>query len=315
MLILTAFFFNAVGQVEFKSIGFSGVKLGPIYKCDPQYSFASIGNNVLNVYSSEGEVVKTINFKGYRIHQFENYDTEYSDSPLHVIMATQYLFNDDDLFEILVEQIGSDYEDYPIYIFNENGENLGTLPSTNFRIWNENFYLYSGDNSIYPDNIWVIKKDSNPSIITPLPEATLSIYGNLEYVLEMYYNYGATAKIEIEPQEGWSIYSVIFNDEDVTDQLEENIYITPALIDENILEILMVESAGISTIQLDPRNRISITREADGISVGNVDPNEILKVYDLKGTLLYEGKDKFISLNQMGMYILKSEKATIKFAF
>ena len=228
------------------------------------------------------------------------------------VLVTQYLFNNDDLFEFIVwKENNNQY-----YVYNENGEFLGSCPGREIVIIRDNPYVQITDlNDSSNFTLYTIEKEGTNGNTGNIGEATLSIYGNQTYVLDMTYPYGAMATIEIEPLEGWDIYSVIFNDEDVTENLEDNKFVTNPLSGENTLEILMVESAGVSTLQIDPRNRISITRETDGILVGNVDPNETLKVYDLKGTLLYDGKDKFIPLNQKGMYILKSEKAIIKFAF
>lgn len=66
--------------------------------------------------------------------------------PVGNYVATQRLFNNDDLYEFVIQN-----QDLTFSVVNENGENLGSIPATNLMtIGNQNYiYKYDDESSVY----------------------------------------------------------------------------------------------------------------------------------------------------------------------
>ena len=90
------------------------------------------------------------------------------------VLATQHLFNNDDLYEIVIATQTEKGEVF--YVYNEKGEKLMEIPYFYYFIRNGNFYLYDyGANTLYyigetsQNDISYLTEDNLNLIVTPNP--------------------------------------------------------------------------------------------------------------------------------------------------
>lgn len=65
------------------------------------------------------------------------------------IIVTQHLFNEDDLYEIVCSEMSSDGMGIHYAVYNQNGERLGEIPTTNLMTVGTKNYIFDYDNSVY----------------------------------------------------------------------------------------------------------------------------------------------------------------------
>ena len=135
---------QAVDSVTFKEIEYIGGQMyygnpPTIIASDPNISFAFISESGRNVkfYSPTFEELRSITLDlpdGYSI----NYVIQ---NEIHeLVVASQYLFNDDDDFEIFVQDNNGD-----LWVYSESGKQLFKCPTSSFVIRNGVFYFYYGN--------------------------------------------------------------------------------------------------------------------------------------------------------------------------
>lgn len=146
-------------------------------------------------------------------------------------------------------------------------------------------------------------------------EAKLTVMGMDSHVATFHYNIGDKAKIAIEPNDGWYLYSLKFNDEDVTNNVVDNIYTTPTLNADNMLEVIMSSNllTDVEKVQL-PQRKISIKSNGNFVEFEGLEEGELITVTDNSGIVRYSGQKHSISLNTNQIYILSTEQEVLKFA-
>ena len=127
-------------------------------------------------------------------------------------------------------------------------------------------------------------------------------------------NMGGYHSFEILPTSGWSIHSVTFNDEDVTKQLVDGVYTTPALTTNSVLSVVFEEGSNINTIEgFDAR--VTVNNNGD-IIVSDAIEGETISVFSTNGILLNKvranGTQTTIKVNEQGTYIVKVGNLTTK---
>lgn len=128
-------------------------------------------------------------------------------------------------------------------------------------------------------------------------------------------NVGETYRVDILPEAGWAIHSVMFNNEDVTKQLVDNSYTTPGLTSSSVLSIVFVEEG--SGIRSARTSDVRVSGDNNGNIIINEAPyGEIISVYSTNGTLLKQmtadGGRTSINMNAHGIYIVKVGNMTAK---
>lgn len=127
------------------------------------------------------------------------------------------------------------------------------------------------------------------------------------------YREGEKAEVKIEPEDGWEIYSVVYNGVEVTPELVDNTYTTEALSGDNTLEIIMRQS--IMTGIDDKRNSTNLKISAGNGMLTITGSDEMLEksVTNLSGVTVYKGYENRIPLSSR-IYILTVGNQAFKFA-
>lgn len=97
---------------------------------------------------------------------------------------------------------------------------------------------------------------------------------------------GVQHTIKLECGEGWKIARVMFNETDMTDNLDaDNSFTTPEITDDsNLLSVTYEESlAGVETVTDDAN--VSVTARHGLITVSGATAGTRISVYDLSGAL------------------------------
>ena len=117
------------------------------------------------------------------------------------------------------------------------------------------------------------------------------------------------------PEEGWEINTVVFNGEDVTGQLVNSVYTTPALSADGILQVSYQVKTDVSAVRA---NDIKAYGDGDDIVVRGTGVGDIINVYSADGVLqssrVADGGELRINANSGAVYIVKSGEKTIKVA-
>ena len=128
-------------------------------------------------------------------------------------------------------------------------------------------------------------------------------------------NIGETYRFDILPETGWIIHSVTFNGEDVTGQLVDGTYTTPAITTSSTLVVVLEdEEDGIEQLQ---SNRIKVYATGDGdIFITNLNVGDAVSVYDTGGKMVRQqiaDKDLMrVKMDSHGVYIVKAGTRTMK---
>lgn len=151
---------------------------------------------------------------------------------------------------------------------------------------------------------------------SPETKTTLTVKGGVTHSLIHYYKEDEQAKIDLVPEEGWELYTLTFNGEDVTDDVVDNTYITPALSGANSLDVVMKSKSSTTDIDevQDVHRRISLRTTGNRVEVLNLDQNEMISIYNVEGACEYQGPNHTVTLNPNRVYILRTEKEILKFA-
>lgn len=148
------------------------------------------------------------------------------------------------------------------------------------------------------------------------PEATICVKGAESHSTVHTYAEGTEARIALRPEDGWSVHSVLYNDEDVTADLVDNVLTTKPLYGDNQLNVIMEKDCitDVNGITFAKRH-IYVRSNGDKAEIVNLDDNEVISVYEASGKRVYQGRDHNIALSRNEVYILKTARETLKFAF
>ncbi len=126
---------------------------------------------------------------------------------------------------------------------------------------------------------------------------------------------GTTHTFTFLAETGWKIHSVTFNNTDVTSELNsDNTYTTPA-INENSTLAVVYEQVG-SAVGAIQKSNVRVLATADGIKVTGVIAEDIIRVYNIDGSLQRSvravGSQVVIPLHKDQVYIVKVSDKTVK---
>ncbi len=150
----------------------------------------------------------------------------------------------------------------------------------------------------------------------PETETTLTVRAAETHSLTHIYQEGHRAKILIAADEGWELYSLAFNGEDVTSEVVGDAYTTPALTGDNNLDLVLRKSditTGIDDIKRASR-KVSFVSDGDTVTILNLDDKENITIYDATGVMLYQGDEHKVTLVSGKVYMLRTSQEVLKFA-
>lgn len=117
------------------------------------------------------------------------------------------------------------------------------------------------------------------------------------------------------PEDGWEVNAVIFNGEDVTNDLLANIYITPALSEDAVLQVSFQSKTDVNAIRA---SHVKAYGYGNNIVVKGAEVGDIINVYSIDGVLLNsvvaDGGELRISAQSGTVYLVKDGDRTIKVA-
>ena len=122
--------------------------------------------------------------------------------------------------------------------------------------------------------------------------------------------------LQFVPEDGWYIYSVMLDEEDVTAELsEDGTYTTPAITADTRLTVVYAEgSTGMAQVRSD--ERIEVRAKANGLSLGGLTSGDRIAVYTTNGQCVYNaqatGSQTEIPLTPHQVYIIKVNTQTLK---
>lgn len=133
--------------------------------------------------------------------------------------------------------------------------------------------------------------------------------------LRLAVNVGQTYSFDILPDDKWLVHSVTFNGEDVTQQMVDSSYTTPALTTNSTLIVVFEEKP--DGIQSPQNSNVRVYGECDGtICINNLADGEMVYVYDTNGRMVRQetasSKQMRIKLDNHGVYIVKAGVKTLK---
>ena len=122
--------------------------------------------------------------------------------------------------------------------------------------------------------------------------------------------------LRFTPEDGWYIYSVMLDEEDVTAELsEDGTYTTPAITANSRLSVIYADSStGMAKVQSDTRYEVRPT--TNGLSLGGLSAGDRISVYTPNGQCVYNaqatGSQTEIPLTLHQVYIVKVNNQTLK---
>lgn len=192
--------------------------------------------------------------------------------------------------------------------------------SYSFSNWDATVYVPQGSIDLYKADTNKWAKFGNIVEMEDLPVVDSSnVVLSIEYpekaIVKHQYVYNSTATISISPVEGWSINTITFNDQDITDAFDENgYYTTPSLTTDSRISIVTIKNDSETTdISETVSSQIKVYVTDKTVSVIGADDASEVVICDLQGNIIYNGTDKQISIENSGIYILTIENKTFKF--
>lgn len=133
--------------------------------------------------------------------------------------------------------------------------------------------------------------------------------------LRLAVNVGQTYSFDILPDDKWLVHSVTFNGEDVTQQMVDGSYTTPALTTNSTLIVVFEDKE--DGIQSPQNSNVRVYGESDGtICINNLADGEMVCVYDTNGRMVRQetasSEQMRIKLDNHGVYIVKAGVKTLK---
>ena len=109
-------------------------------------------------------------------------------------------------------------------------------------------------------------------------------------------------KIRFTPEENWSIGSVSFNGTDVTDQLQENLYETPEILDNSTLSVVYKKNSASPAPRIT-NSWLRVWVNNGSVVISNASFDSDITITNSFGEVLYSGK---INSNEMTIDSLSS---------
>ena len=123
---------------------------------------------------------------------------------------------------------------------------------------------------------------------------------------------GKTYSYKFNPYEEWEINSVMFNGQDVTSQLHDGIYSTPAISENSTLSVVYKKGAsGVKSIAYD--SNVKVFASSRAISITGATAKSNVSIYSTDGKLLKSahGNARF-TMDNTGVYIVKVDNEVFK---
>ncbi len=115
-------------------------------------------------------------------------------------------------------------------------------------------------------------------------------------------NYGSQHTFTITPAEGWAVHSVMFNNEDVTTQVDGNTYTSPAITVPS--EIRVIFEDDVNSIETVNAQSISLSTNHGIVKISGASDYDKVRVYSLNGVTILNTSDKVFSLPTGTAYII-----------
>ncbi len=127
--------------------------------------------------------------------------------------------------------------------------------------------------------------------------------------------YGSTPSYSFSPANGWLINSVLFNGNDVTDQIVNKVYTLPVLTSNS--ELVITFSGSLTTpVQSVVNSRVKVSTNDSQILVEGLDENKVVDLFDVNGQRLTSVKSNgeliTIPVSKNTIYLLKTKDQTFK---
>lgn len=129
---------------------------------------------------------------------------------------------------------------------------------------------------------------------------------------------GETYSCVINPESGWHVNTVLFNDNDVTSQVTNGIYNTPNLNNDALLIVTFEQNTGATQVrQLTSNSAMKAYATSDGLlKITGTEVGEIIKVVSADGklltTIVSDGQAMYYQLPTHGVYIVHSAQKSVK---
>ena len=128
-------------------------------------------------------------------------------------------------------------------------------------------------------------------------------------------NYGETATHEIVPSENWEINTVTFNGIDVTNEIVDNTFTTPAITEDSELSVVFVD-VPTSVYSLYDTKDVKVYASQQTVKINGLEENMPVTVYDTSGHMEYNSvstdSEMNINMNKSGAYLVKVGERTFK---
>ena len=135
--------------------------------------------------------------------------------------------------------------------------------------------------------------------------------GSLDKIM----SYGETASFRISPSANWSICTVTFNGTDVTNELVDNVYTTPAITCDSELNVVFVDSE-TSVYSVYNTSDVVVSASQQTIRIKGLEENTPVAVYNTNGQLYHSAiavdYDMNINMDKEGVYLVKIGERTFK---
>ena len=127
--------------------------------------------------------------------------------------------------------------------------------------------------------------------------------------------YGEVAELEILPSSNWAISSVTFNGTNITNELVDNIYTTPAITRDSELNVVFVNS-GSSVYSVYNTSDVVVSASQQTIKIKGLEVNTTVAVYNTNGQLCHSAAatdyEMSINMGKEGVYLVKVGERTFK---
>jgi len=132
---------------------------------------------------------------------------------------------------------------------------------------------------------------------------------------EMRIKYGETATCKINPSANWTISSVTFNGRDVTGELTNNVFTTPAITCDSELNVVFAD-INTSVYMSNSTRNVIVSASRQTILIKGLEENTLVEVFNTNGNLYYStvtNDDELnVSATEGGVYVIKVGERTFK---
>ena len=127
---------------------------------------------------------------------------------------------------------------------------------------------------------------------------------------------GANYAVVIEAEEGWKVNTVTFNGTDVTEQLENGVFTTPAMYESG--ELRVTYESTVDAVASARLSNVKAYGAGNDIVVRGIEAGDIISVYTTDGKLVSstpaDGGEMRIGVSNGAVYIVKAGSKTLKIA-